>query len=129
MRALLVAAAICGFSAVLFGALGAHFLSGHMTEKGPELFKTANLFHLFHSLALFGCALLYPWAEKSQKALLCLKLSAAALIAGILSFSGTLYYVAISPAGSFHYLIPLGGLFFMTGWLMLAVGAFMLKPR
>ncbi|MCF6215996.1 MAG: DUF423 domain-containing protein [Emcibacter sp.] len=129
MRPLLVIAALCGFFAVLFGALGSHFLSGFMTEKGPAQFKTANIYHLIHSLALFGCALLYPLVEKSPKAAGYLKLSATGFVAGIFLFSGTLYYVAILPAGPFHYLIPLGGLFYMTGWLMLGGCAFFQKPK
>ncbi|VAX07888.1 hypothetical protein MNBD_ALPHA03-294 [hydrothermal vent metagenome] len=129
MRAILVIAALCGFFAVLFGALGAHFLSGVMTEKGSAQFKTANLYHLIHSLALFGCGLLYPLVEKSSKAVVYLKLSATGFIAGIFLFSGTLYYVAILPAGPFHYLIPLGGLFYMAGWLMLGACAFCLKAK
>ncbi|PCJ35684.1 MAG: hypothetical protein COA93_02815 [Alphaproteobacteria bacterium] len=129
MRPLLVIAALCGFFAVLLGALGTHFLSGFMTEKGPAQFKTANLYHLIHSLALFGCGLLYPLVKKSQKAAVYLKLSATGFVAGIFLFSGMLYYVAILPAGPFHYLIPLGGLFYMTGWLMLGVCAFLLKAK
>jgi|TARA_R110002072_G_scaffold18890_3_gene70129 uncharacterized membrane protein YgdD (TMEM256/DUF423 family) len=126
MRSFLLLAAFSGFTAVLFGAMGSHFLSPYMTEKGPALFRTANLYHLVHSLALLGCALLVPLCDKSAQALKYLKLSAGAFLLGLILFSGMVYYVALSPS-PLHFLIPLGGLSFMTGWALLAATALSLS--
>jgi len=123
MRPLLIIAAISGFSAVLIGAMGAHFLSSYMQDKGADLFHTANLYHLVHSLALLGCAALMPRAQQFPKSLFFLKISAGCFVLGIFLFSGLLYYVAIFPGFALHYLIPLGGLFYMMGWLMLILVA------
>ena len=120
MRPYLIIAALSGFTAVLLGAMGSHFLSSYMVERGPEFFKTASLYHLIHSLALVGCALLAPTVRLDKKSNRFLKLSFMAFSIGIMLFSGTLYLVALLPGGPLHFLIPIGGLFFLTGWLLLA---------
>lgn len=127
MRPLLIIAAISGFFAVLLGAMGSHFLSPLMSDKGQALFNTANLYHLIHSLALLGCALLASIMRDSPKALTFLKWAAGCYCLGILLFSGILYFVAISPGFALHYLIPLGGLCYMVGWLMLVKVALTIK--
>ena len=127
MRSYLIIAALSGFTAVLLGAMGSHFLSSYMVEKGPEFFRTASLYHLIHSLALVGCALLSATSLQTPKTNRLLRLSFIAFSIGILLFSGTLYAVALFPGGPLHFLIPVGGLFFLTGWLLLAGVGFSLK--
>ncbi|MBL4801262.1 MAG: DUF423 domain-containing protein [Emcibacter sp.] len=133
MKVLLVIAAICGFTAVLIGAMGAHALAPYMSEKGLSFFNRASLYHHILSLALLGCALLWPTVQKNAKnpakALRFLKISAALFVSGILLFSGLLYLLAILPAFPFHFLIPLGGLSAMSGWLMLIIVALSLKTE
>ncbi|MCF8475250.1 MAG: DUF423 domain-containing protein [Emcibacter sp.] len=129
MRRLLTIAAISGFTAVLLGAMGAHFLSPLMKDGGQELFHTANLYHLIHSLALLICSLLVSTAQKSQKAMRFLWLASGSFILGMILFSGILYYSAIFSDFPFHLLIPLGGLFYMIGWLLLiGVATFLETP-
>ena len=127
MRSYLIIAALSGFTAVLLGAMGSHFLSGHMVDRGQEFFRTASLYHLIHSLALVGCAILASSAQQAPKTKRLLKLTFIAFSIGIVLFSGTLYFVALFPGGSLHFLIPVGGLFFLTGWLLLAGVGFSLK--
>jgi len=120
MRPLLIMAAISGFFAVLLGAAGTHILAPHMTDRGLQLYQTASLYHLIHSLALLGCSLLAPYAASSLRATMLLKLSATAFMTGIILFSGVLYVTALFPGAGLHILIPFGGVSFMTGWLLLA---------
>ena len=127
MRPLLIIAAISGFSAVLLGAMGSHFLSPMMDDKGQANFQIANLYHLIHSLALLGCVLLASIMREMPKALTFLKWATACYSLGILLFSGILYYVAIFPGFALHYLIPMGGLSYMAGWLMLVRVALTIK--
>ena len=133
MKTLLIIAALCGFTAVLIGAIGSHALAPYMSAKGPELFRQASLYHHILSLAVFGCALAWPTVQKKAqnpvKSLRFLKLSVALFVSGILLFSGILYLLAIFPGFPLHYLIPLGGLSAMLGWLMLIVVALSLKTE
>jgi len=105
---------------VLLGAAGTHILVPHMTDRGVQLYQTASLYHLIHSLVLLGCGLLAPWAAPSRRAAMFLKLSATAFILGIILFSGVLYVTALFPGAGLHMLIPFGGASFMAGWLLLA---------
>lgn len=137
MRFILIIAAISGFAAVLIGSMGSHFLTQYMSERGPEMFRTATLYHLIHTLALLGTGLIFPLAQKSAqkstqksaKALIFLKISAVSFMVGILLFSGLMYFLALSPGFSLFLLIPLGGFAFMLGWIMLGLSAFSLKAE
>jgi len=124
MRSLIILAALSGFSAVLLGAMGSHFLSPYMTEKGPALFRTANLYHLFHSLALLATALLYSHIPGSKKLI---ELSALCFMLGILLFSGIIYYLALTPGSVIHFIVPVGGMLFMAGWIFLGLSGLSLK--
>lgn len=128
MRSLLLLSALSGFTAVMLGALGSHFLSSYMTENGPALFRTANLYHLIHSLALMGCALLVPVISSTGRALKYLKIAATAFTLGLVLFCGMIYFVALFPS-PLHFLIPVGGLCFMAGWGMLGAMALAFQPK
>ena len=45
------------------------------------------------------------------------------MLMGILLFSGFLYAWVATGNRSFVHLVPVGGVAFMAGWLMLAIGA------
>ncbi|PCI51771.1 MAG: hypothetical protein COB49_01000 [Alphaproteobacteria bacterium] len=133
MKTLLIIAALSGFSAVLIGASGSHALAPYMDERGTELFNRASLYHHLLSLALFGCALLWPTvkanAKNPAKALKFLRISATLFMMGLLLFSGLLYLVALNPDFPLKFLIPFGGLSTMLAWLMLIGVALSLKAE
>ncbi|VAV98106.1 hypothetical protein MNBD_ALPHA02-2349 [hydrothermal vent metagenome] len=131
MKILLIIAAISGFLAVAIGAAGSHALAPYMDEVGKDLFDRASLYHHLLSLALLGCAILWPIAEANASdpanALKHLKVSAALFLAGIFLFSGLLYLMAIFPDHPVKFLIPFGGLSIMLAWLNLIRVAMTLK--
>ncbi len=133
MKALLIIAALSGFSAVLIGASGSHALAPLMDERGAELFSRASLYHHLLSLALFGCAILWPTVQRNAKdpakALKYLKISATLFFMGLLLFSGLLYLMAIFPEHPLRILIPFGGLSTMLAWLTLILVALSLKTE
>ena len=115
----IVLAGVSGALCVALGAYGAHGLQGDAVLKGQ--FDTANRYHMWHTLALVGAALVQdragtragPWAA-----------GAAALFAvGILLFSGALYAATALGLWSLTFLAPWGGVALMAGWLALAVAA------
>lgn len=108
---------------VALGAFGAHGLESILTEKQLKTYETAARYQMYHSiaLALTGLLLLYKpnnnfiWAGRL-------------FITGIILFSGSLYLLvfmqakALTQFNFFGAIAPLGGLSFIAGWLMLALG-------
>ena len=119
----LVAAAIFGALAVALGAFGAHGLETITSDsKILHGFQTGVQYQMYHALALLLVALL------SDKLLgKWLIWAGNCFITGVILFSGSLYLLTLfkiqgSSAVKFAGPItPLGGLFFITGWLFLLV--------
>jgi len=110
--ALLLVAATSGFLAVLLGAFASHGLQLDLQQQG--WMDLANRYHFYHTLALLVAALL--------PARRLLTLAAAAWLAGIVMFCGSLYLAAMTPLQMF-WLTPLGGLLLMLGWISVLLHA------
>jgi uncharacterized membrane protein YgdD (TMEM256/DUF423 family) len=119
------AGAILGATGVALGAFGAHGLQQISSdEKLVRGFQTAVHYHILHAVALLVTGLIY---ERFPDRLV--KWAGYCFIAGIFLFSGSLYLLTllkIRESGGVRFvgpITPLGGLFFIAGWLSLAVGA------
>jgi uncharacterized membrane protein YgdD (TMEM256/DUF423 family) len=121
----LVAAAIFGGLAVAIGAFGAHGLERITTdEKILHSFQTGVQYQMYHALALLAVAILFNKFNSNL-----LKWVGICFIAGIILFSGSLYLLTVlkiqgSTAAKFvGPITPLGGVFFVAGWLCLLITA------
>ncbi len=123
----LVLAGISGGLAVMAGAAGAHALRGALSPEGLEQFHTAVRYHFIHTLAIIACAFLLQ-AQGSANPLLP-HLAAAAFFIGLLLFSGSLYLLAFAGMASLTKLVPIGGMFFILGWLLFAMAAALLTHQ
>ena len=111
-RTILSFVGILGALAVGLGAFGAHALKEVLAQNGyTEVFKTANQYHFYHTFALALIALL-PQPERYKWAAYC-------FIIGIILFSGSLYLLSLSKIGFLGAITPLGGVFFIVGWLII----------
>lgn len=106
--------------AVVLGAFGAHLLKSLLAPSLLEGYQTAVQYQMFHAIGIFIAAFLY---EKYQNKKIW---SAAQLfLIGILLFSGSIYarvllsFVGITSLGLFNLVTPLGGIFFIVGWIWL----------
>ncbi|MCJ9429509.1 DUF423 domain-containing protein [Kordiimonas marina] len=118
-----------GLLATILSAVGAHALPSRLGEHAIQLFKQGSEFHLFHALALLltGVIAMLAQTPASQR---WASRAGLAFQAGILCFSGSLYWLAALGPGSLgplHWLPPLGGTLLMAGWAMLAAAG--LKAR
>jgi len=119
MKPFLILAAVNGFLAVALGAFGAHGLKPKLPANLLSAFETGVQYHFYHTLALFGVALLIdrlgpkPW----------LNASGWLFAAGIVLFSGSLYALALGAPKWLGPITPLGGLAFLAGWIALLVAA------
>ena len=121
-RIVVVLAGLSGAASVLLGAFAAHGLRARLSEQHLAVFQTAVHYQQWHSLALLLVGL---WLLRQPS--LYLRLASAALLLGMLLFSGSLYALVLWgwPVG---LLTPLGGLCLVAGWLAVSLAAWRL-PR
>jgi len=112
-----------GALGVVLGAFGAHFLKNNLTESSLAIYKTGVQYHFYHSLAMLGVMALGNRIKARNR-----KFSIIFFAVGILCFSGSLYVLATAsligwnPSLIAGPLTPIGGLFFIVGWMLLAFG-------
>jgi uncharacterized membrane protein YgdD (TMEM256/DUF423 family) len=116
-RAFTVCGALSAFVAVAAGAFGAHALKARLGTELLAAFDTAARYQMYHALGLIAVA----WAM-SRWAAPQLRAAGWLFLAGTILFSGSLYLLALTGARGLGAVTPLGGLCFLAGWLMLAVG-------
>lgn len=105
-------AALLALVAVAAGAFGAHGLEGH----AAELCNTAARYQMYHALALLCLPLLRVTPGVVRRVRI-------AFVAGTVLFSGSLYALALTGYTKLGAVTPIGGVCFLAGWLVLALGA------
>ena len=120
----LIIASFLGLLAVILGAFGAHSLKEVLTIDGMASFQTAVRYQLFHVLVILVINGFDFLTEKQKNSISYL------FIAGILFFSGSIYLIQLTSitGKSIWFVTPLGGLFFVVGWMFLFV-IFLKKSR
>ncbi|MBL7690611.1 MAG: DUF423 domain-containing protein [Flavipsychrobacter sp.] len=121
-RQALVSGSLLAALAVILGAFGAHALKALVTPEKLLVFETGVRYHFYHSLALLATGIIYSHFPAKQ-----LRLATGLFLTGIALFSGSLYamvFVSISGGslGPLGVITPIGGLFFIAAWIMLALG-------
>jgi uncharacterized membrane protein YgdD (TMEM256/DUF423 family) len=110
-RIVSLGAVLC-FLGVAIGAFGAHGLK-HVID--PELFPTFQTgahYFLIHALAI----LIYGvWPRRSHQR--CHSWPVLAFGSGLVLFSGSLFALSITGIRALGAITPVGGVFFMLGWL------------
>lgn len=107
--------AVSAAIAIALGATGAHNLEPQLVADGMyEAWKTAVLYHLIHSVALFFLSTVKTH-DLDRATVMALWL----WLAGIVLFSGSLYGLALTHWSLLGPLTPLGGLSLIAGWISL----------
>ena len=115
-------AIIAAFS-VMMGAFGAHLLKDILSDKALSLYETGIKYQLYHSFALIIAGILYHLSPDKK-----IKTASTLFLLGILFFSGSLYVLCYKINNNIEGLkwvgpiTPLGGLCFIAGWILLALG-------
>jgi uncharacterized membrane protein YgdD (TMEM256/DUF423 family) len=126
-RQALTAGSVFAALAVILGAFGAHALKARLTPDQLVVFETGVRYHFYHSFALLITGIVFMAFPHKN-----LKTASSFFMIGIGLFSGSLYAMtilnlsgkSIGPAG---VLTPVGGVFFILGWVFLLSG--ILKTR
>jgi uncharacterized membrane protein YgdD (TMEM256/DUF423 family) len=113
---------------VVLGAFGAHGLKQVVNSDSVATYQTGVQYQMYHALALIFSAL---FLDRMHHTLV--NYAGISFIAGIVLFSGSLYLIVslkalnkALPAG-FGLITPIGGLFFIIGWILLLI-AVIKKP-
>ena len=118
VRTILIAGAGFMAFAVGFGAFGAHIVQDILTPDRFEVYQTAVQYHFYHALGLLILgAVISQWGESKW-----MSRSATCLIGGILIFSGSLYILTLTDTAWLGMITPVGGVFFILGWVFFAMG-------
>lgn len=118
VRFVVTFAAISGLLSVVLGAFASHGLRDRLDERLLHAFETGVTYQMSHSLALLVTALIIEqWGRHWA-----LDGALAGFITGIVLFSGSLYLLALSDMKWLGPITPLGGLAFIVGWGLLAIG-------
>jgi len=129
-KGFMVTASLLGALAVGLGAFGAHGLKKIVPPETVTVFQTGVQYQMYHVMALFITAVVYGRVPDPR-----IRWAGRMFVTGIILFSGSLYVLTLLKATDtvgmekIGLITPLGGLAFITGWLMLALGTVRLKAE
>ncbi|KAG4069237.1 hypothetical protein HA402_012090 [Bradysia odoriphaga] len=127
-KSFLVWAAVLGALAVILGAFGAHKLKELVPPETVSTFQTGVTYQFYHVFALIATGILFAHLPGSQ-----LVWAGRCFIIGIILFSGSLYALTLLKATGnvglrgIGIVTPIGGVFFIAGWISLLAGILKLK--
>ncbi len=114
----LIFGSLFGFTAVIFGAFGAHLLKKKLTSDQLQSFETGVKYQMYHAIVLITLGFNLDTKTSIHSYI------TYAFIIGIILFSFSIYGLVISSAKNKKLkflgpITPLGGLFLVLGWLLL----------
>jgi uncharacterized membrane protein YgdD (TMEM256/DUF423 family) len=116
----LLLSSLLGVLSVGIGAFGAHGLRKILEANGrQETFETAVKYQFYHTLALFLLGLLLQHSTHKS-----LEWAGWSFLAGIFIFSGSLYLLCLTGVTKWGAVTPIGGLFLLAGWALMAWGVY-----
>lgn len=116
---------IIGAMAVVLGAFGAHSLKEVLPTDKLATYNTGITYHFYHLFAMT-----FAWFAMETTIEKWAKRSFWCFFVGILLFSGSIYLLATRDLiGLVNYkwlgpITPIGGLFFILGWIFLGMSLF-----
>lgn len=116
-----VLSALAGVLGVVMGSIKAHGLAAFVPEEALQAalvsMNSGVDYNMYHALALLGLAVWFRVGNPGR-------LAAAAGVCfalGILLFSGLIYFNTLNQARFLPHVVPVGGTFFMLGWILLGL--------
>ena len=113
-----------GMLGIILGAFGAHALKEVLTSDELISFNTAVRYQMYHVIVLLFVNMYAGFSTKQKNTISWLFFS------GIFFFSGSIYAIQLTKltAASIWFITPIGGLFFILGWVFMLTG-FLKKMR
>jgi uncharacterized membrane protein YgdD (TMEM256/DUF423 family) len=111
--------ALSALIGVGMGAFGAHGLKTLLTPEMLTVYQTGVTYQMWHALGLISIALISRQVPESKL----LAWAGWLMFTGILLFSGSLYLLVLLNLKWLGMITPLGGVSFITAWLLIAIFA------
>lgn len=113
----LIITSFLGMLAIILGAFGAHALKDILTTDQLLSFETAVRYQMYHVIVLLFVNTFNGFSTKQKNIISYL------FFVGIICFSGSIYLIQLTTisAKSIWFITPLGGLFFILGWIFMIV--------
>jgi len=105
--------------AVALGAVGSHALSHKLTEHSMYLFNLGVNYQIYHAIGLLAIGIIYAQYPNKNT-----QVAGWLMLAGIIGFSGGLYFYAITQIEWVRSIIPVGGVLLILSWLALILAIF-----
>jgi len=109
--------AASAFVGVSAGAFGAHGLKGRISTEMLTIFEVGVRYEMYHAFALIITA----WVQTKWPSPMVMAAGWCFAI-GTLLFSGSLYLLSLSGIKWLGAITPVGGVAFLAGWALLALG-------
>ena len=119
MKGSIISGAIHGFLAVAFGAFGAHALKNILDDYSAGIWDTGVQYQMFHAVALLIIGILM--SPKLLGSVKQLKAATIFINLGVVFFTGSLFVLAITGIKVLGAITPIGGVLFLTGWVLIIV--------
>lgn len=116
IKPFLMAGIVFAMLGVVLGAFAAHGLKSRISADMVAVFQTGVQYQFYHGLGLILLALVSVHVSSNL-----ITYSGYLMIAGVVCFSGSLYALALTGIKFFGPITPLGGVFFILGWLLMLV--------
>ncbi len=125
-KKILISASILGLIAIILGAFAAHALKHSIDANGLDSFKTGVRYQMYHAFLLLFVGSYSHLKKQAKKTLYYL------ILVGVVMFSGSIYFLSLSQLMPFNvkaiaFVTPVGGLFLIVAWLLLALNFMKLK--
>lgn len=123
MKSILISTALLGLLAIVIGAFGAHALKEKLDPEALKSFETGVRYMMYHVIVLLFTNTYSEFSDKTKKMIGYL------FLMGILFFSGSIFAITLLgiSAKTIWFITPLGGLFFILGWLKMAISFLKIK--
>jgi|SRR5690554_6889653 len=106
---------------IAIGAFGAHGLQKIIDGTALETFEVGVRYQMYHAIGILILGLIPGISQKLRRTVFWF------FIIGILFFSGSIYLLSLNSvlpieAKKIGFITPIGGLFFILGWISLGYG-------
>ena len=120
-KRIIIIASMFGILAVILGAFGAHTMKNLLDPADLVVWKTAVEYQFYHTFALLFLSTFSRFRSRA------INFASWFFTLGIFLFSGSLYLIAAKDLLNINQLsvigpiTPIGGLFFILGWISLLI--------
>ena len=116
IKLLLISGSLFCCLSVIMGAFGAHALKDKISEYSMSIYDKAVLYQTFHAFGVLFVAIIGQVFNTEN-----FNICGILFIFGILLFSGSLFLLAITDIKWLGAITPIGGTFFIIGWIVLII--------